>query len=172
MISIAQAFRVWKQTFASQKGYPFPPEAKWLFRWLYIGALIWPLVFIFGTLVVVEGWPSVTASFATADWPSVSVNFGAAADFTRSLLLTIPLAIVLFAPLWYAAAVFNHWVNVGHDRWLNEGRMCRSCGSEGARAHTVNFHDQVTRFRADRKEYDRLQRARRLGKRGRIVADA
>ena len=165
MISIAEAFRVWKRTFARQKGYPFPPEAKWLFRWLYIGALIWPLAISFGIVVVLEGWPSVTNSFATADWPDfAAVDFGTVVDAAFGLLLGIPLVIVLFGPLFYAVSVLQ--------RWLNEGRMCRSCGSEGARAHTVNYHEQVMRFRADRKEYDRIQRARRRGLRGHVTVDA
>ena len=171
MISIAQAFRVWKRLLA-QRDYPFPPEAKWLCRWLLVGSLAWGLAFGFGVVVATEvatnGWAGFIDEISIAP---ARPSFFFTLDAVVAYFSGVGLGVITLAPVLYTLAVIRHWADVGIDRWINEGRRCRTCGMEGQRAR-VNRYDLTMRFRADRKEYDRIQRARRLGKRGHVVEGA
>lgn len=169
MISIAEAFRVWKRMFFAQKDYPFPPEARWLIRWLLVGCMVWTLAFSIGAVVVTEvaanGWAGFIDEISVAPArPSFNFTLDIVAFFSG-----LGLSAIVAAPTLYTLAVLRHWIDVGHDRWLNEGRMCRSCGSEGARAHTVNYHDQVMQFRQRRKDYDRTLRDEKRRRGGRVT---
>lgn len=165
MISIAQAFRVWKRLFA-QRDYPFPPEAKWLCWGLVI--VIWgiPMVAALGTALGISihtnGWIETITGNPNPQF-SMDIDWAGFVWF-------IPI-FAWFAVFLYVMAVIRHWADVGIDRWINEGRFCRTCGMEGQRAR-VNRYDLTMRFRADRKEYDRIQRARRRGQRGRVTETA
>lgn len=154
MISIAQAFRVWKNMIR-MPGYPFPSEAKRIVIALVILTMFGPLLALFGlTAFTIATDEKVTA-------PTGFFNF-------VGLLAPLLWAVAIF----YVAAVIQHWQDVGRDRWLNEGRMCRTCGAENPRARAVDHYEVTKRFREIRKEYDRLERARRRGQRGHVTETA
>lgn len=155
MISIAQAFRVWKWLF-QMPSYPFPPEAKRIRILLIIVVFVAPFLTMFSFL----GFTITT-----------DVQAGLMPKLTPLDLLGLLLPPAWAVSIFYAAAVLEYWQGVGRDRWLNEDRLCRSCGAKGPRAR-VDRYEVTARFREARKEYDRLERARRRGQRGRIVEGA
>ena len=165
MISIAQAFRVWKRMLL-QRDYPFPREAMWLCRGLLLTVCGLPAIagigYALGISIQTNGWAETITGNPNPQF-SMDINWG-------GFVWLIPI-FAWFAAFLYVMAVIRHWADVGIDRWINEGRLCRTCGTEGQRA-TVSRYVMVMSFRDDRKEYDRIQRARRRGKRGHVTETA